>query len=114
MKNRIAAGLFAIFLGGIGVHRFYLGQVGLGLIYVLFCWTGIPAIIGLVEGILILTMTDEQFRDKYELGVVVSTDNVLATKTVSAADEIKKYKDLYDSGAITQDEFEKKKKELLK
>ena len=35
-KNRIAAALFALFLGGIGVHKFYLGQIGLGIVYLLF------------------------------------------------------------------------------
>lgn len=39
-----------------------------------------------------------------------STSN---NSTLSAADEIKKYKDLLDAGAITQEEFEAKKKELL-
>lgn len=31
-------------------------------IFVLFCWTGIPAIIGLIEGIIILTQSDEKFQ----------------------------------------------------
>jgi len=64
-KSRIAAALFAFFLGGIGVHKFYLGQVGLGIVYLLFCWTLIPSLIAFVEFILFLTMSDEAFNNKY-------------------------------------------------
>lgn len=53
--NQIAYGLFALFLGGFGVHKFYVGKVGLGIVYLLFCWTFIPAIIALVEGIIAFT-----------------------------------------------------------
>lgn len=53
--NQIAYGLFALFLGGFGVHKFYVGKVGLGVVYLLFCWTFIPAIIALVEGIIVFT-----------------------------------------------------------
>lgn len=64
-KSRIAAALFAIFLGGLGAHKFYLGQVGMGILYLLFCWTFIPSIIAFVEFILLLTMSDETFNQKY-------------------------------------------------
>lgn len=48
-KSATVAVLLALFLGGIGVHKFYLGQIGLGIVYLLFCWTTIPAWIALVE-----------------------------------------------------------------
>ena len=64
-KSRVVAALFALLLGGIGIHRFYLGEVGWGIVYLLFCWTGIPFIIGIIEGILYLVMTDEAFAAKY-------------------------------------------------
>ena len=60
-KSKLAAGLFGIFLGGFGVHRFYLGYVGIGLaqllISVLSCFFLSPFIWiwGLIEGILILS-----------------------------------------------------------
>ncbi|BAS31345.1 hypothetical protein C1G86_0248 [Dehalococcoides mccartyi] len=56
-KSRIAAGLLGIFLGSIGVHRFYLGYVGIGIaqIIVSFVTLGIGSIWGFIEGILILT-----------------------------------------------------------
>ena len=113
MKNRVTAGLLAILLGGLGIHKFYLGKTGTGILYLLFFWTGIPAIIGLIEGIIMLTQSDEEFRVKQDLDSVVPTSGALGASNISKADEIKKYKDLYDAGAITQEEFEKKKEELL-
>lgn len=62
VKNKIAAGLLGIFLGGLGVHKFYLGKVGMGIVYVLFCWTAIPALIGFIEGIVYLCSSDENFQ----------------------------------------------------
>lgn len=64
-KSRITAALFAFFLGGFGAHKFYLGQVGVGFIYILFFWTLIPALIAFIEFIIFLTMTDEAFIEKY-------------------------------------------------
>jgi TM2 domain-containing membrane protein YozV len=64
-KNRLVAAIFAILLGGLGIHKFYLGRIGQGIIYLLFCWTFIPMLIGLIEGIVYLTMTDDKFNAKY-------------------------------------------------
>ena len=64
-KSKVAAGLLALFLGGIGVHKFYLGHTGQGIIYLLFCWTCIPALIAFIEGIVYLTSTDEKFARVY-------------------------------------------------
>lgn len=65
MKNKVVAGILAILLGDLGIHKFYLGKIGWGLIYLLFCWTGIPAIVGLIEGIIYLCTDDETFQVKY-------------------------------------------------
>ncbi|MFO7976705.1 MAG: NINE protein [Candidatus Hydrogenedentota bacterium] len=60
-KSKVAAGLLGIFLGALGVHRFYLGYNGLGtlmlLITLLTCGYGgiLTGLWGLVEGIMILT-----------------------------------------------------------
>ena len=64
-KNRVAAALFALLLGGLGIHKFYLGRVGQGILYLIFCWTFIPTIIGFIEGIIYLTMSDQAFEAKY-------------------------------------------------
>lgn len=65
-KSKVVAVLLAIFLGGIGLHKFYLGQIGWGIVYLLFCWTGIPSLVGLIEGIIYLTMSDAEFARKYK------------------------------------------------
>lgn len=64
-KSRIGAALLAIFLGGFGIHKFYLGRTFWGIIYLLFFWTFIPQIIAFIEGILYLLMSDEKFFEKY-------------------------------------------------
>lgn len=38
-----------LFLGGLGIHKFYAGKWFMGLLYVAFCWTGIPVIIALID-----------------------------------------------------------------
>ncbi len=55
-KSRMAAGLLGIFLGGLGIHRFYLGYTGLGVVQLLVTLVtcGMGSIWGLIEGILIL------------------------------------------------------------
>ncbi|WP_373653840.1 NINE protein [Schlesneria sp. DSM 10557] len=64
-KSRVTAALLAFLLGGIGAHHFYLGNIVVGILYLLFCWTLIPGIIALVEGILFLTMSDSNFDSRY-------------------------------------------------
>jgi TM2 domain-containing membrane protein YozV/ribosomal protein L40E len=64
-RTKLAAGLIAIFLGSFGIHKFYLGRTGQGILYLLFFWTFIPAIIAFVEGIVYLSMTDQAFAQKY-------------------------------------------------
>ncbi len=65
-KDRIAAALLAIFLGSFGIHKFYLGKPGWGIIYLLFCWSFLPGLISFIEGILYLFMTDQEFAMKYD------------------------------------------------
>src|ERR1700742_3105380 len=48
-RDEIVGVLLALLLGNFGVHNFYLGRTGLGILYLCFFWTGIPAIVGFVE-----------------------------------------------------------------
>jgi len=64
-RNKTTAALFALFLGGIGVHKFYLGQTAAGVLYLLFFWTFIPALIAFVEALVLFGMSDAAFAQKY-------------------------------------------------
>lgn len=57
-RNRVVAFLLTLFLGGFGAHRYYLGEIKIGILYTLFVWTAIPAVVALVELFLILGRTD--------------------------------------------------------
>jgi len=47
--NKVVYCLLAFFLGGIGAHKFYAGKISAGILYIFFCWTGIPLIISIIE-----------------------------------------------------------------
>ncbi|WP_348613188.1 TM2 domain-containing protein [Halobaculum rarum] len=64
-KDKTSAALLAIFLGGLGAHHFYLGNTGRGIIYLVFSWTFIPLLVALIEGIIYLTKSEEEFQQKY-------------------------------------------------
>ncbi len=66
MKSRVVAGILGILLGCLGIQEFYCGNIGFGILSVVFCWTGIPAIVGLIRGILFLVCKDDkEFNRKY-------------------------------------------------
>lgn len=52
--NKVVYCLLAFFVGGLGIHKFYSGKIGLGILYLLFCWTLIPAIVAFIEFIIAL------------------------------------------------------------
>ena len=77
-KSPIAAGLLALFLGGFGAHKFYLGYTGPAILYLLTFTVGwfilwillyiptiILAIIAFVEGIIYITKSEEEFHETY-------------------------------------------------
>ena len=74
--SKIAAGLLAIFLGALGIHKFYLGYTSAGIIMLLVTLLGSLVLIGplvmnviaLIEGIIYLTKSDEQFNLTYVAG----------------------------------------------
>ena len=71
MKDRIVAGLLGIFLGSLGIHKFYLGYSKEGIIMLLVSLLtfGVGAfimeVIGLIEGIIYITKTQEEFDAIY-------------------------------------------------
>lgn len=62
-RNRMTAALLALFLGGIGGHYFYLGITSSGLVSILFCWTLLPALDGVIHGLQWLSWSDERFQE---------------------------------------------------
>lgn len=64
VKNKLVAGLLGIFLGGLGIHKFYMGKIGMGILYLVFSWTWIPEIVGFIEGVVYLCSSDENFQLK--------------------------------------------------
>ena len=71
-KSKLAAGLLGIFLGAWGIHRFYLGYVGIGIIQIIVTLItfGFGALWGFIEGILILTGT----FNKDAKGLLIKSD----------------------------------------
>lgn len=63
-KSKVTAGVLAILLGGLGVHKFYLGSWGWGILYILFIWTWIPSLLAIIEGIRYLTLPEHEFSKK--------------------------------------------------
>jgi len=48
-RDEVVGILLALFLGTFGAHHFYLRRAGLGILYCVFCWTGIPSLLGFIE-----------------------------------------------------------------
>lgn len=128
MKSKTTTVILAFFLGGLGIHRFYLGQTGLGIVYLLFSWTLIPCLIAFIDFIGFLCMSDEEFNRKYNTPkeavvsavpnnnvntVAINMSAPIASKSPTSSDEIVKLFELKEKGIITQEEFELKKKTIL-
>lgn len=64
--DQTVAALLNIFLGDFGIGHFYTGQTTRGILDIIFFWTGVPAIIGIVEGIIWLCDSDAQWQARVE------------------------------------------------
>ena len=122
-KDWLTTLLFSIFLGGLGIHRFYVGKIGTGILWLLT--GGCLGIGALVDIIMIAT---ENFTDEYNRLVVQdshknpnyayssassSTSGATKSSRDDVLDQIEKLAKLRDSGAITQEEYEAKKAILM-
>lgn len=58
--NKAVYCLLALFLGGLGIHKFYSGRIGMGIVYIIFCWTFIPCIIAVIECIIALCQASDE------------------------------------------------------
>lgn len=124
MKTKGTAIVLAFLLGGIGVHKFYLGQSGQGVLYLLFCWTLIPAFIAFIEIFMYAFMSDAEFNGRYNthqmamLPAAPSQHQMGQNVTINmdrgnVADELHKLHQLQQAGAISDEEFGRQKTRLL-
>ena len=69
-NKKIVAGIFALLLGSLGIHKFYLGYTQEGIIQIVISIVtcGIAGIIPFIEGILYLIKSDEEFYQTYQVG----------------------------------------------
>lgn len=65
VKNKTIAILFALFLGSLGVHKFYLKKIVPGILYLIFCWTYIPIILSIIDLIILIVSSEEKLSQKY-------------------------------------------------
>lgn len=65
LRNKTAAGLLALFAGWAGIHRFYLGQTGLGILYFMLMFVGVSFVLGIIDAIVLLSMSEAEFNRKY-------------------------------------------------
>ena len=124
MKDRTTAIILALFLGGLGVHKFYLDRPGAGVLYLLFCWTFIPGLLGLVDGLSLAFMAPEAFDAQYNFRHLpapasaaapqqIAQSVVVEAAPLSVADELTKLHQLYRDGVLSDEEFAAQKRRLL-
>ncbi len=105
MKDRTTALILSILVGVLGIDRFYLGYTGMGILKLLT--GGGCGILWLVDLINIATgRLRPADGSSYK-------DDAPAYPPMNAAEELSKFKELLDQGAITQAEFQIKKSQLM-
>ena len=100
--------LLCFFFGILGIHRFYLGKMGTGLLMAVTL--GGFGIWALIDCILILT---NNFRDSDGMVIMYRSTSSVPSSGVGTASEIETLSSLKDKGIITEEEFDIKKKQLL-
>ncbi len=63
MKSKNTYALLALFLGSVGAHKFYVGQLGQGILYLIFA--PISCFIGILSGIKWLLSSEESFDQRF-------------------------------------------------
>ncbi len=115
-KNRQVAVILAVAGMAIpvaGFHKFYLGQPGWGLIYLLLSWTPIPHIASAIEAVWYLTQNSIHFNDNFNSIVTISAPTHIAHPVTGAAEAIRELDKLRADGLISEYEFEQKRRQWL-
>ena len=66
-RSKGVAAILALLFGGVGGQFFYLGDIPVGVACILSCFTGIPALIGVICAIYYICMSDQEFDEKYNM-----------------------------------------------
>jgi TM2 domain-containing membrane protein YozV len=121
MKERTLAILLCFFLGGMGIHKFYLGKNVAGTLYLIFCWTLIPSILAFFDFFGLCFMSDREFNARFNSTI---DPNLLdrgngypiappIKSTKEATSTLYELKKLYEDGIITAEEYEVKRRKML-
>lgn len=116
MKDKTVAALIAFFAGGLGIHKFYLGQGGAGVLYLLFCWTLIPSLIAFFDCIGLLMMSEQEFNARFNNSFPAASQTDFSFSRESTKDKasaLGELKRLYESDIITAEEYEEKRRKIL-
>ena len=107
MKSKTTAIILSIFLGGLGVDRFYLGYIGMGILKLLTagCF-GILAIIDLV-----MIATGKLLPAD---GSAYSEDMAVQAQAANPLEDLEKLNKLKEQGVVSDEEYEKMKTDILK
>jgi TM2 domain-containing membrane protein YozV len=81
-KSKVVAGLLGILIGWTGAHHYYLGSITAGIVVLVLsvCTCGLGGILALVEGIMLLVMSDADFDAKYNQRTPESMEFVFQKK----------------------------------
>ncbi|TAF66508.1 MAG: NINE protein [Cytophagales bacterium] len=120
-KDKGTAALLAFFTGSLGIHRFYLGDYGTGIIYLFTA--GLCGIGSIIDFFNLLMISKDEFDRRYnphlflntsQMGRFITNANINpSAKDLHVADEIEKLNQLFEKKVITFEEFENRKKRLL-
>ena len=134
MKDKVTAGLLAFFFGPFGAQHFYLGDERKGVTYLLITLFtfGVGAvalaIIGIIDTIKFLSMSDDDFQEYCEQKIAARKEknhtnnprsgknehsSVTRTNNANINDSLKKLKELYDIGALSETEYLRLKNDVL-
>ena len=107
MKVKTTAVLLALFLGQLGVHRFYLGSKGTGVVMLILTFTLVGIIISLpwavIDLVRLLIMNDVEFDRRYNA----------SPRQMDNFDQLLKLNELLQAKILTQEEFDIRKAQLL-
>ena len=118
-KNATTGVILALFLGGIGIHEFYLGNTGGGVVMLLFCWTFIPAFIALIQCFTMggrVSQMNDQLANKI-LSNLQANQTATPLERIGNADtinsELEKINAMLKAGSISQEEHAALRKKAL-